>query len=71
MSTIEPRLGCLPPSQRKLWPQLSLIGSEFVLYGGTALAWHCCDFADTADQGFRVSYATGINVASFNAIYRS
>jgi Nucleotidyl transferase AbiEii toxin, Type IV TA system len=38
VSTIEPRLDCLPPAQRALWSQLSVIGSDFVLYGGTALA---------------------------------
>jgi hypothetical protein len=33
-----PRLETLPPAQRILWPQLSAMGSSFVLYGGTALS---------------------------------
>ena len=37
MSAIRPRLDCLPSSQQLLWPRLSAIGKEFVLYGGTAL----------------------------------
>jgi len=38
VSAIDPQLDCLPLSQKKLWPGLSVIGSDFVLYGGTALA---------------------------------
>ena len=38
MNNVQPRLDCLPPAQRALWPQLSAIGADFVLYGGTALA---------------------------------
>lgn len=38
MSAVDPRLECLPPSQKDLWPRLSAIGNDFVLYGGTALA---------------------------------
>jgi hypothetical protein len=34
----EPRLDPLPPAQRRLWPELSVVPSDFVLYGGTALA---------------------------------
>jgi hypothetical protein len=34
----EPRLDPLPPAQRRLWPELSAVPSDFVLYGGTALA---------------------------------
>ena len=37
MNTVRPRLDTLPPAQRILWPQLSVIGPGFVLYGGTAL----------------------------------
>jgi len=37
VTTIKPRLDCLPPSQQALWPLLSVVGSDFVLYGGTAL----------------------------------
>jgi hypothetical protein len=33
-----PRLDILPPAQRRLWDELVAIPSEFVLYGGTALA---------------------------------
>jgi hypothetical protein len=33
-----PRLDILPPSQRRLWAELSAVPKEFVLYGGTALA---------------------------------
>lgn len=35
-----PRLDILPPSQRQLWDELSAVPSEFVLYGGTAVALH-------------------------------
>lgn len=37
VTTIKPRLDCLPPSQQALWPLLSVVGRDFVLYGGTAL----------------------------------
>jgi hypothetical protein len=37
-STFEPRLDILPESQRCLWPELDAVPSDFVLYGGTALA---------------------------------
>jgi hypothetical protein len=33
-----PRLNALPEAQRILWPQLATLGTEFVLYGGTALS---------------------------------
>jgi hypothetical protein len=39
-SNFVPRLDALPPSQRRLWDELGTIPSEFVLYGGTALALH-------------------------------
>ncbi|PZN72014.1 MAG: hypothetical protein DM484_25080 [Candidatus Methylumidiphilus alinenensis] len=35
-----PRLDILPPSQRRLWDELSAVPEEFVLYGGTAIAIH-------------------------------
>lgn len=35
-----PRLDCLPPPQRDLWPRLGEVPEGFVLYGGTALALH-------------------------------
>lgn len=38
MNSVVPRLETLPNAQRTLWPQLSAIGSDFVLYGGTALS---------------------------------
>lgn len=37
-ATFEPRLDALPESQRQLWPELDAVPSDFVLYGGTALA---------------------------------
>src|SRR5215831_4790130 len=37
-ATFEPRLDILPESQRLLWPNLDAVPSDFVLYGGTALA---------------------------------
>ena len=37
-ATFEPRLDILPDSQRRLWPELDAIPSDFVLYGGTGLA---------------------------------
>ena len=36
----KPHLEILPAAQRRLWAELSAIPSEFVLYGGTALALH-------------------------------
>jgi len=39
-ATFEPRLDILPESQRRLWPELDAVPSEFVLYGGTGLALH-------------------------------
>ena len=38
MKIITPRLETLPQAQRNLWPLLGAIGSNFVLYGGTALS---------------------------------
>ena len=37
-ATFEPRLDILRDSQRRLWPELDAVPSEFVLYGGTGLA---------------------------------
>ena len=37
-TTFEPRLDILPESQRRLWPELDIVPSDFVLYGGTGLA---------------------------------
>jgi len=36
--SFSPRLGILPPPQRRLWDELAEVPPEFVLYGGTALA---------------------------------
>jgi len=38
VKSVIPRLDSLPQAQRILWPQLSAIGRDFVLYGGTALS---------------------------------
>src|SRR5256885_6089575 len=40
MTETFPRLEILPPSQRRIWPELCAIPKDFVLYGGTALALH-------------------------------
>lgn len=37
---LRPRLDILPPSQRRLWPELATLPPGFVLYGGTAVALH-------------------------------
>ena len=39
-SEFQPNLDTLPSAQRMLWSELSQIPSEFVLYGGTAVALH-------------------------------
>jgi Nucleotidyl transferase AbiEii toxin, Type IV TA system len=38
VNPVVPRLEVLPTPQRILWPKLSAVGPEFVLYGGTALS---------------------------------
>jgi hypothetical protein len=38
MPEFAPRLDILPPQQRQLWDELAQVPSEFVLYGGTAIA---------------------------------
>src|SRR5438067_11898975 len=40
MTELFPRLEILPPSQRRIWPELCAIPKDFVLYAGTALALH-------------------------------
>lgn len=40
MHEFSPHLEVLPAAQRTLWAELSAVPSEFVLYGGTALALH-------------------------------
>ena len=37
-TTFQPRLDILPESQLRLWPELDVVPSDFVLYGGTGLA---------------------------------
>jgi hypothetical protein len=54
----QPRLEVLPPSQRRLWDELGEVPSEFVLYGGTALALrlghrHSLDFDFFSQTRFR------------------
>jgi hypothetical protein len=39
-SLFQPKLNCLPSSQRRLWEELGAVPEEFVLYVGTALALH-------------------------------
>jgi len=53
-----PRLDILPAPQRTLWPELSAVSSDFVLYGGTALALRLGhraseDFDFFSNQGFQ------------------
>jgi hypothetical protein len=36
----KPRLDILPKPQRRLWDELTAVPTEFVLYGGTAIALH-------------------------------
>jgi len=40
MNSFSPYMDILPPPQRRLWPELAGLPSEYVLYGGTALALH-------------------------------
>jgi hypothetical protein len=40
MKEFYPRIDILPAAQKRLWPELSQVPDEFVLYGGTALALH-------------------------------
>lgn len=40
MKTFSPKLHILPPPQFRLWQELDTTPSQFVLYGGTALALH-------------------------------
>src|ERR1700736_69594 len=40
MRKFSPHLEILPPAQRRLWPELDQVPSEFTLYGGTAIALH-------------------------------
>lgn len=52
------RLDILPPPQRRLWDELGSVPSQFVLYGGTALALHLAhrqseDFDFFADRDIR------------------
>jgi len=38
VTRVSPQLDTLPPAQRQLWPKLSAVGTDFVLYGGTSLS---------------------------------
>ncbi len=40
MSQFAPRLDVLPAPQRGIWPLLAAVPTDFVLYGGTAIALH-------------------------------
>jgi len=40
MKKFSPHLEIFPPSQRRLWDELSELSKDFVLYGGTALGLH-------------------------------
>src|SRR5579863_3067399 len=40
MKEFYPRLDVLAAAQKRLWPELSAVPDDFVLYGGTALALH-------------------------------
>lgn len=56
-SNFVPRLDVLPPSQLRLWDELGTLPTEFVLYGGTALALHLghrqsVDFDFFGDRAF-------------------
>lgn len=58
--TFDPRLDVLPESQRRLWPELGAVPSDFVLYGGTGLALHLGhrvseDFDFFSSSGFEPS----------------
>ena len=49
---LDPKWSVLPPGQRKLWPNLAPAPrSEFVLYGGTAIALHL-GHRESLDFGF-------------------
>jgi nucleotidyltransferase AbiEii toxin of type IV toxin-antitoxin system len=57
MVNFVPRLDILPTPQQRLWTELTDVPSEFVLYGGTALALHLghresIDFDFFGDQTF-------------------
>lgn len=47
MQKLSLHLDVLPPSQRRLWEELSQVPKEFVLYGGTALALRLGSIAPT------------------------
>jgi hypothetical protein len=38
MKEVAPHLDTLPLAQRKLWPKLSAVGRDYILYGGTSLS---------------------------------
>lgn len=51
-----PRLDILPPEQRRLWDELGSVPTEFVLYGGTAIALHL-GHRDSVDFDFFANVA--------------
>ena len=51
-----PRLDILPPEQRRLWNELGSVPTEFVLYGGTAIALHL-GHRDSVDFDFFANVA--------------
>jgi len=78
-ASFEPRLDILPESQRLLWPELDVVPSDFVLYGGTGLALHLGhrvseDFDFFSSVGFdpdrlqaRLPFFQDLNPADANA----
>ena len=73
MTTFRPKIDILPPQQRQLWPALAGLPSNFVLYGGTALALRLghrnsvdfdffCTEALDAEQLLGLPFARGADV---------
>jgi hypothetical protein len=56
--TFEPGLDILPESQRRLWPELDAVPSDFVLYGGTGLA---LQLGHRASEDFDFFSSTGFD----------
>lgn len=76
-SMFTPNLQILPPAQRRLWDELKHTPSEFVLYGGTALALrlghrHSEDFDFFSNKSFApdvlrktIGYLQGAEMSQF------
>lgn len=74
-----PKLGILPPPQRRLWNELRQTPPQFVLYGGTALALrlghrHSEDFDFFSNSSFvtdtlrkRIPYLEGAEISQIEA----